>query len=81
MAAHSSTIAWRIPWTEEPGGLQPMGSQELDTTERVKSKSNAIFNATQGELPEKSRLNSHDALVYHKCLLRHYFYSPRLILD
>ena len=26
MAPHSSTLAWRIPWTEEPGGLQPMGS-------------------------------------------------------
>ena len=25
MAAHSSTLAWRIPWTEEPGGLQLMG--------------------------------------------------------
>ena len=27
MATHSSILAWRIPWTEEPGGLQPMGSQ------------------------------------------------------
>ena len=27
MAAHSSTLAWRIPWTEEPGRLQSMGSQ------------------------------------------------------
>ena len=27
MAPHSSTLAWRIPWTEEPGGLQSMGSQ------------------------------------------------------
>ena len=27
MAAHSSTLARRIPWAEEPGGLQPMGSQ------------------------------------------------------
>ena len=26
-ATHSSTLAWRIPWTEEPGGLQSMGSQ------------------------------------------------------
>ena len=26
MATHSSTLAWKIPWTEEPGGLQPMGS-------------------------------------------------------
>ena len=27
MATHSNILAWRIPWTEEPGGLQPMGSQ------------------------------------------------------
>ena len=26
MATHSSVLAWRIPWTEEPGGLHPMGS-------------------------------------------------------
>ena len=32
MAPHSSTLAWEIPWTEEPGGLQPMGSREPDTT-------------------------------------------------
>ena len=32
MAAHSSILPWSIPWTEEPGGLQSMGSQELDTT-------------------------------------------------
>ena len=29
MAPHSSILAWRIPWTEEPGGLQFMGSQRL----------------------------------------------------
>ena len=33
MATHSSILAWRIPWTEEPCGLQSMGSQESDTTE------------------------------------------------
>ena len=33
MAPHSSILAWRIPWTEEPGGLQSMGSQESDRTE------------------------------------------------
>ena len=32
MAAHSSILAWRIPWTEEPGGLQFMGSQESHMT-------------------------------------------------
>ena len=29
MATHSSILAWRIPWTEEPGGLQSMGSQTV----------------------------------------------------
>ena len=32
MATHSSVLAWRISWTEEPGGLQSMGLQESDTT-------------------------------------------------
>ena len=31
MAAHSNFLACRIPWTEEPGGLQSMGSQQSDT--------------------------------------------------
>ena len=35
MATHSSIFACRIPWMEEPGGLQSMGSKELDTTERL----------------------------------------------
>ena len=35
MAIYSSILAWRIPWTEEPGGLQSMGSQESDTTWRL----------------------------------------------
>ena len=29
MAIHSSVLAWKIPWTEEPGGLQSMGSQRV----------------------------------------------------
>ena len=36
MATHSSILAWRIPWTEEPSRLQSMGLQELDTTEPLK---------------------------------------------
>ena len=35
MATHSSTLAWKIPWTEEPGRLQTMGSPGSDTTERL----------------------------------------------
>ena len=35
MASHSSTLAWKIPWMEEPGGLQSMGSLGVVQTERL----------------------------------------------
>ena len=35
VATHSSILAWRIPWTEEPGGLQSMGWKETDKTEHA----------------------------------------------
>ena len=35
MAPYSSTLAWKIPWMEEPGRLQSMGREESDTTERL----------------------------------------------
>ena len=43
MATYSSILAWRIPWTEEPGGLQSMGSQKSWqdlATKQTKSKNN-----------------------------------------
>ena len=35
MATHTSILAWRIPWTKEPGGLQSVGFKELDMTEQL----------------------------------------------
>ena len=35
MATHSSILAWKIPWTEEPVGYSPWGHKELDSTERL----------------------------------------------
>ena len=35
MVAHSSILGWGTPWTEEPGGLQSMGSQRVGPTERL----------------------------------------------
>ena len=43
MAPHSSIPAWRTPWTEEPGGLQSMVSQESDTTEATEHAARANF--------------------------------------
>ena len=36
MATHSSILAWRIPWTEEAGGLQSIGSQRMHTLKILK---------------------------------------------
>ena len=51
MANHSSILAWRIPWTEEPGRLQPMGLQR-DTTEQLPLNGSRIdsisFNKQKG---------------------------------
>ena len=38
MATHSSILAWRIPWTEEPGGLQSMESQSLTQPKRLRTR-------------------------------------------
>ena len=35
MATHANILAWRTPWTEEPGGYGPWGCKESDTTERL----------------------------------------------
>ena len=52
MAPHSSTLAWKIPWTEEPGRLQSMGSLESDTTERL----HFHFHAMEKEMATHSRV-------------------------
>ena len=42
-ATHSSVLAWRIPWTEEPGKLQSMGSRQSDTTERLSTHTHVFL--------------------------------------
>ena len=44
MAIHSSTLAWRIPWTEGPGGLLPWGHKESDMAERLMYTHHVIYN-------------------------------------
>ena len=50
MATHFSILAWRIPRTEEPGGLQSMGSQRVDTTKRL---------SLSPEFPERNHGDPH----------------------
>ena len=47
MAIHSSTLAWKIPWTEEPDRLQSMGSQRVGHTERLHFTSLHFDNRSQ----------------------------------
>ena len=42
MAPYSSILAWRIPWTEGPGGLWSMDHKESDTTEHTHTNSNTV---------------------------------------
>ena len=46
MATHSNILAWRIPWTEEPGGYSPQGHKELDTTEGLSMNTLPITKGT-----------------------------------
>ena len=57
MATHSSILAWGIPCIEEPGGLQPLGSHESDTTEKYLSLNYLSHRLRSG----------HDGFSKHKC--------------
>ena len=50
MAPHSSTLAWKIPWMEEPGRLSSMGSHTVDTTESDLAAAAAINTDEKGHL-------------------------------
>ena len=63
MATHSSILAWKIPWTEEPGGLQSMGSQKSQTQLNdypptyLPAKGSAVSHR-QSTLPAAERMNT-----------------------
>ena len=47
MATLSRILAWKIPWTEEPGGYSPWGYKEMDMTERLNKNSKQLFRGLQ----------------------------------
>ena len=62
MAIHSSILAWKIPWTEEPGRLQSMGHIESDTTECMRTDDRFIFvNCTAAQI-----FLSYEIIYQHK---------------
>ena len=52
MATHFSVLAWRIPWTEEPGGLQSVGSQESDRIENQATEQHLADTFNTMNVPE-----------------------------
>ena len=52
MATHSSTLAWKIPWTEEPGELQSMGYKESDTPGQLHKPQESPWRCNQSVLKE-----------------------------
>ena len=64
MATHSSILAWKIPWTEEPGGLQSMGLQS------VRRNQTTSLSLLEGKLPQKNlhrevSINRNSTLNHH----------------
>ena len=55
MATHSSTLAWRIPWREEPGRYSPQGCKESDTTELLHTQSH-LFDTIKSKLKTNNKL-------------------------
>ena len=51
MATHSSMLAWRIPWTEDPAGLQSMGCKELEVTDQLNNNKSGFPDSSIGKNP------------------------------
>ena len=64
MATHSSILTWRIPWTEEPGGLQSMGvTKELDMTQQLNDNNNQVCHSISSK--EQAYFNFMTTLTVH----------------
>ena len=59
MAAHSSIFAWEVPWTEEPGGLQSMGSQSRTRRTRLTHTHTHAHTCALKHSPESDSLQPH----------------------
>ena len=81
MATHSSVVAWRILWTEEPGGLQALGSQRVRHDWSNGARTQACMSVTSIKLEKRIKqnstrkisnwLNSHSYLACHFCINTH----------
>ena len=70
MASHSCILPWEISWTEEPGGLQSLGSQESDTTERLNNNAPPVAAVAESgsHLPvSRATSEGHDFSAHDLC--------------
>ena len=69
MATHSSILAWKIPWTEEPGGYSPGGCKESDTTKQLHFQFHFFTigpsNSTPGYTSERQTKNTNSKRCMH----------------
>ena len=74
MATHSRILAWKIPWTEEPGGYSPWGRKELDMTERLTDTGRYSVMLTLSVMPATRKFSQKRKYVFlnyriKRCLL------------
>ena len=80
MATHSSILSWRIPWTEEPDGLQSVGSQKKsDVTEQL-THTVSVQAWTSPPTPSPSALREFDSISLPYGLRMGFFKAPKTIL-
>ena len=68
MATHSSVLAWEIPWTEEPGGLQSMGSQTVGHDLMTKQTNKYVYIYIYFRRERVTRLNAKTVYKWNDCL-------------
>ena len=74
MATHSRILAWRIPWTEEPGTLQCIGHKESDTTERLTVSVSTLFTLLVYIVSSPYNIHHMKLTSYSMVQLLHHFF-------
>ena len=65
MATHPSLLAWKIPWTEEPGGLQSTGSQESEVTYQLNHHHYQYIELAKERCTYHLMTSPHDVISFH----------------
>ena len=80
MAVHSGILAWKIPWPEEPLGLQSMGHKESNTTERIHTHTHTHTHTLCSPLTEGQICKFHFLIIRKKSRKNIFIYVLELLL-